>query len=1127
MQFTQSTTVPQLYTAGDNGSAAPGTILYLLPEETPTPPAVISFDAAWTTYAGVYIFLETALDAAEEEAFVHAAWVFLADPRQATTRFAWFDQPDGSGLLTGTTLGTYTGSGGAVLTSFDTVFSFRNVALNVPMNTPVAANDATSSFTFANNGTVMLSAAWGAATISSLGAAITLPLAGSLAGCLQFSALLTQSNQADLDIALRYFYAIPPDSSNPSVPFPNGSFFLASLRYPLFSQSIQLYANLDPLGPLVPARTFFAFNGADAGQPAAPAAAPVGSWFNSTMGDAFTLAPLAGSAAPTAFASLVFAVNQLSSTPSPADPYYLVPSGDFELATSRGGVVDMMCGLSGVEYLGLAAGANIMTCFAGQPAFAEGYYPGQNPGYTTLKPSTVPTTSFVLTTASASVVDYFAQPDQSVLYNFSTQDSPEITALGGLVPVPVLASTIPWPPESSLAFPMMPYSGLSGADLPSYRQMESQVLSPARKNALEPATAVAPGGRAFADTAGTFSTTPQGLLATYSAGSPVWSQVVLAQMADSRRFQLTDVQGALLSAFQSNKMFLVVSDPASIAASLLAANALITIGADSSETWNFDIDPAVWTSSVRDGTILIIKFYDMSIANLAMATSTWASPATFNESPALTSSTITRIIDEANPADPDFAAFLNAVENPNWNGILILNATAPLDQLPAQLEGLAAGIDPALFFAHHVGINASKINLTQTGDTGSLGIDNSSIFGLINYQAPAPLQAGGADYKFQVQTLKVLFLNSTVAGFSSVIEVQINKLFGETATLQGSTDNIVRMFGTYQQHMVNGVVQDSYTFQTPSGESSTFVMTSNVINVVQMTQGQFVTVTSESTDASTLSQFLFWGLLDFKALENFDLFSFGSEADAAVPAGLNFSNLAIDMTFDPQTPEVPATFAFDAAQLAFDMAGSTTRPGSFFNHFPITLASFTQGKNGTTPSGQGYMGVQTPLTQSTLAYPWYSLNFNVNLGSPGALAAQIGFIASITAAWSPGGAGGAYTVFTGLKLPGSDGAKRQITIEGLFNITFKTLEIIAVPEGTTFILVLYGIGFSFLSFTFPPTGQVNFVLFGNPGQAADGNTSLGWYTAYAKPSTKTTGGTGRSGAVGGETTMMIPIETGG
>jgi hypothetical protein len=149
------------------------------------------------------------------------------------------------------------------------------------------------------------------------------------------------------------------------------------------------------------------------------------------------------------------------------------------------------------------------------------------------------------------------------------------------------------------------------------------------------------------------------------------------------------------------------------------------------------------------------------------------------------------------------------------------------------------------------------------------------------------------------------------------------------------------------------------------------------------------------------------------------------------------------------------------------------------------------------------MGVQTPLNQSLLTYPWFSLNFNLNLGTPGGLVAQTGFVATLTVAWSPNA--NQYVTFTGLKLPGSNGSQREISIEGIFDITFKTLEIIVV-SATSYILVLYAIAFKFLSFSFPPSGQVNFVLFGNPDANAASDANLGWYAAYAKSGSSGGGG---------------------
>ncbi|HYN84643.1 MAG TPA: hypothetical protein VER32_05275 [Pyrinomonadaceae bacterium] len=1205
MQFSQSgTEVPQLYFAADNGDAAPRTLLYLLPQDATDAPAAIAFADSWSSFSGTYVFLEAPLPAGTESAFASAAWAYLADPRESGARFAWLGALDASGILAGTTVAVSQPQGkGADVTSFPVSFALGSVSLGVPAGTTVSPDAANFAFTFTPPAgqTLSLLAAWGAHSAGTTGASLTLPFTTHLAGCLLFTLQLTEQNQTDLDVSLRYFYAEPLDAANPGATSSDGSFFLASLRYPVFAQTLALYASLDPLAPLAPARTFLAFNGADAGQ--AGEAAAVASNFSSTLGDQFSLVPLTGAAAPTGFAALVFAANRQASAPTPQDPLYLVPAGDFTLQTTRAGTVDMMCGLSGVEYVQLnSGGASIVSFFPGGAAYGKGFYPGQPPGYTEFTTNTPPTTSYAFVSqAGASsgglTLAYYAQPDQSILYNYNLSPPPGVQ-IPALAAVPVHAATLA-APASANAFPLLPYAGLGGQDLAPLRQMESQVVSPARRLALKnspPAATATARPLASADPAhastdeppapmslqSSYSTTPQGLLATYVAGGSTtqWDEIVLAQMGETQQFLFKGVSGDLLSAFQSNKLFLVISDPVSVEPYLLKDYSRITIGADASETWNFELNPAPpdsqspspWTNY---GTIIIVKFFNQSLSDLAGQTGSWSAPATFNKSPADTSAAIKAIIAEAEASsDPDFATFLDAVQNPSWNGVLMLNAMAPVQELPPELAGLAVGIDQSKFFAHHVGINASLINVPAS--PADLSISDSSIFGLINYKAPQALGSTDLGYQFQVEQLKVLFLNSDVAGFSSIIDLQINSLFGEPAALENRPDNVLRMYGVYQKHVVGGQVQESYIFQTKADDASVFDMGSDVLNAVEITKGQFVTVTSEDTATETASQFVLWGLLDFKALGGFDLFSFGrptwqvaaapsgavrasgtttvttaaphglsagnpvtvygvadksfngtfavtsvtpqsftyaqagladstSGGGAAVvttPSGLNFGNLVIDMNFNPEALPALPTFAFDASQLSFDMADSVARDGSFFNHFPLTVNGFTQAEAGVAPTDLGFMGLQTPLAQSALVFPWYSLNFNLNLGSPGALAAQAGFVATLGAAWSPTGGGASYKVFTGLKLPGSSGSKRAITIEGIFDITFKTLEIVALPDKNAYILVLYNIGFKFLSFTFPPTGQVNFVLFGDPGQSsygAGGDTTLGWYAAYAKP----------------------------
>jgi hypothetical protein len=1085
MELRQDDVVAELYRP--EPAAASGGFAYLLPRGTGKAPERLTFADSWSSWPGAYLLLAEPVAAGRGEAFASAAWAFLEDRRLVGTRFAWLDVP-AVGLASGTAI-QIEGSGAGAELAFAATLPLGSIAVEAAAGTGVTQDLAATAFEFATTlpGGLALSAQWGATPVGPIATKLTLSLSGSFAGCLRFAIELGPPALDAVDAGLRFFYAIPPEPKEPQAPA--ADFFLGSLRVPLFGSKVKLDATLDPLAPLDESRTFLAFDPAEPG--------PIESHLRTTLGAQVGLKPLSGSGLPSGFAALVLAPNPLTGgAPSPRDPLYLVPRGDFELQPAG---KNLMCGLSGVEYVRLAGpheAANVLSFFPGARSFAAGFHPCQPAGYTNLTPAVDPTTSFARVSAGEATLTYFAQPDQSVLYNHGELEPSDFTALSA---VAVTAAGIAPPVNAEHAFPLLPYAGLE-EDLAPFAQLESQIVSPMRRAAIAtagtPPPAAVPRETGVAVTAGKLSTTPQGLLAAYVPDAPKWEEVVLGKMEDraETELKLIDVEGELLEAFQSNKLFLVATLPSSMSA--LSQFSRILVGGEGSEAWTFELGHEEWRQEEGKRTILILKFHDQAIAELAGNTGSWASPENFNAVPAKAREELVAAIAGADREDADFAAFLAAVEDPAWNGVLALNVEAPLEKLPAQIAGLAAGIDQSAFYAHHVGIALSKIDTSKA----ELAISSSSIFGLVDYRAPAPLPAQTGEFAFQVERLKVLFLNSAVAGFSSVVELELNRLFGEPVQLLGpngpQADNIVRLYGVYQKHVVAGRVEGSYTFQTGSGQVSEFEVQSQVLNAVTLAKGQFVTLTD--SEAETVSQFLFWGQLDFHELE-LDAFSFGREKPGDRATGLAFGNLILGMSFDPKTRV--AGFEFDAGRLSLDVAASATpRQHSLLRHFPLTVASFSQGKTGTTPDGLGYMGVQSTLTQTAISYPWFSLNFDLDLGSPGALAAEVGFIASLCVAWSPHVAP-EYSVFVGLRLPGSSGAKRQISVEGLFDIEFRTLAIES-PKPDTFALLLYGIGFKFLSFTFPPSGQVNFVLFGDPRPSAGGDTTMGWYAAYAKPDSK-------------------------
>jgi hypothetical protein len=1214
MHFLRDAAVSELYAASDDGQPPPaGTIVrwFLLPSGDS---ADRDLSLAQTfALKGTYIFLESPLPAGGEQAFANAAWIFLDDASFRNPRIAWFPSAvPVDGELSGYVLTTPESN--PSVTGRALVITYQNYALVVDSGTPFGLDVSVPAFTLTqtNQTGIALTTEFGATTLAGAGS-VAIPLTGADAGSFQFPLSLDQtggvSDLAHLDVGIRTYYATPLDES------PNGDEgLISSLRYPVINETetVQLNASLAPWS-VAEARSYFRF----------AAAGPAGlrSCYSTVSGFNLSVTPYTDASGPSATpAQLVFALRPSAFPASSDDLYTLVPKGDFLVAALQetgvpGPIAEvaetppgtrLMCGLSGVEYIGLAS-ASAITFFTGGAAYADGF----NPDVTVPSPTkltTAATTAWALPcqfdAGKAASLTYFAQPDGAVLYQQS-QQADFIPLVYLEVPANTLASTI----GSSNAVPLLPYAGIASddPDLDTYSSLESKVVSTNRRATvaatggapppatLEPRFAIKP-----AKDTRFGGATPQGLLALFTDTSlEEIDEQVLAQMPDGSRFSLHGLPNGdpLRTAIFSNQLFLVLSNPAAIAPYLSTDPNQRQIVID---TWTFALDAPEWipegTPAALD-TAMIFKYTQGRLSDLINDTGAWTkaqsgggpAPIPFNTDETATSARLAKQINDAIAAyddgngDTDFETFVNAVTDPTWQGIVFFNVTTPLAKLPDQCKGLAAGIDPALFRAHHVAIETAKIDVTTT----PLSIAPSSMFGLINYQAPSPLQPHLGDYQFQVEQLKVLFLNSAIAGFSSVIDFQINSLFGEPATLEDFPNNVVKLYGVYQKHVVNGQVQESYLFQTALGQPATFDMTSGVLNAVQLAKGQFITTAPQQrswaiaatgaarvsntvtittsvphginegdtvaiagvTDASfngsflvlnvlsstsftyaqsaladatsgngaastawTDSQFVFWGLLDFKALANFDLFSFGRESGATAPAGLNFSNLSIEMTFDPnENPSDPA-FVFNADKLTFDLAASVPRQDSFFSHFPVTLSSFTQATQGAKPEDGGFMGVQSPLTQSSLQTPWFALNFNVNLGSLGALAAQAGFIATLVAAWSPNqSTGSGYQVFTGLKLPGSSGSKRSIPIEGLFQIAFKTLEIIV--QGSTYILVLYNISFNFFSFAFPPSGQVNFVLFGDPSGGSNqgaGNTSLGWYAAYAKTDSKGSGGSGKS-----------------
>ena len=188
---------------------------------------------------------------------------------------------------------------------------------------------------------------------------------------------------------------------------------LTRLSYPIFQLApgvpVALHAQLHPLEPLNQAHTHFAL--ADA--------TPRATHFRTTLGYPLTLAPIANKSR--------YAIQY-----DPVDDQaYYVPAGQWQLGVQRNGAAeavqardDLMCGLSGVEYLGLATDSS-MYFIPGGPAYAPsfGQADGQNDTQrltNTLANCPYPvTTSWIYVGREVGDTHYYAQPDKSVYYHYN------------------------------------------------------------------------------------------------------------------------------------------------------------------------------------------------------------------------------------------------------------------------------------------------------------------------------------------------------------------------------------------------------------------------------------------------------------------------------------------------------------------------------------------------------------------------------------------------------------------------------------------------------------------------------------------------------------------------------------
>lgn len=763
-------------------------------------------------------------------------------------------------------------------------------------------------------------------------------------------------------------------------------------------------------------------------------------------------------------------------------------------------------------------------------------------------------------------VQYQAQPEASPLFNPPASGA---TANGSMI-LDVFEAGTKLEFDPDFMVPITAYSGLTSAQVDEFNPrdvsvFESQILSPTRKNRI---TAQSESrmrrlksrrrqktramGLAGVDT--TLTTTPQGLLASVAkgGGGADYVKVVLAQTQaapkGANQLAFVDLELELQNLFQTNQLFSVIVNPAHLGKQLQGEPApdmekpyfqnTVTI---SDWTMTAAVGEGVLATDYRN--VMIMKFGDGTVLERVANPNKWIGTENFSLIPNSGDPTLALtglsqwlqdflaegIAEWEVRKNPLYRNFSTLVQDPNWNGILVLRTLVDPSGFPDQLRGLTAGIDFSQFETHHFGVTVSRVKV----EGNQLTIDGlSSSFGLIDYQLPQFRQnvtSGGSPdvplalnvngrLGFTVLQLQALFENAALKTFISRVQLTTNELFDSKVVQTFNTTGLlaangVVLKGTSQAQ--DGGTDSDATYVFKQDQKTIFQVDSNLFNAIAFNRVQFNTLSANTggDDPQILSRFLIWGEFDFVALEDraeesFDVLSFGTDNDESIEnqgKGLAFANLQVDLSSPVPTPNA-VSFSFDSSGIGFDLAASTSRDNSLFPTFALQLDSFIAESGSKRPVDFGYLPVATNLNLKSISGPWFGVVYKVTMGTPGALVSEAGFESRMLLAWSPETLSNdkRFTAFVGLQLPGAAPGAKLISLQGVLKLSIGNLQLIrqeiAGGGAKAFNLKLTNVGLKFLGIVkLPPGATINFFLFGDPS----GSGSLGWYAAYIKDSQNT------------------------
>lgn len=376
------------------------------------------------------------------------------------------------------------------------------------------------------------------------------------------------------------------------------------------TSALTLYCGFDPLAPMDAARTRLALLPVNGTLGQVP---QFDTGYVSARGYAMTLAPrnLASPRPPGFVLGTQPLVTGALDAPADAVPVacYLTPDGDFDLTAhdnagqlvtaatvaaqantaGRAQTLDaapaerLLCGTTGLDYVGLASNSAVLSFRAGHPAYvpphrdlslpADPREPGAGVRRAVADDEAAPPALTALGTTAWSWVSaatparYYAQPENAPFFSGGSNGFLNYLEIAATT----LASAQPLP-----AFPMVGYAGLDPAQAELARDLESHGIAPERRRQIGLLTSDQwqPAARRGAPRTlpgdATPAVSPPGLAIGYAGDQQPWAWLAIGNTGRSPDglpdLCFTAVDGAFRQALLSNRMFMVLGNAAAVLA---------------------------------------------------------------------------------------------------------------------------------------------------------------------------------------------------------------------------------------------------------------------------------------------------------------------------------------------------------------------------------------------------------------------------------------------------------------------------------------------------------------------------------------------------------------------------------